>query len=221
MASVAQRFLECGVASPERRCVQLELPVASREPGREARSHELQHPPNVLRGHELPGPAQRVRPKDGALRDGALDDGVRRALGQTEPERPLRGSVVLGLDRPEPGDEIGRRREVVATDLLSVETAIREDTLRGAGMSLSPHPRLYYDGAPDIVEVLAMVRQARSTAIGSRVFAFGTVDLRPAGGAQWLAVRRSLLGVALGVVAALVETRVLASLIYGVSRTDR
>jgi len=34
-------------------------------------------------------------------------------------------------------------------------------------------------------------------------------------------VRRSLLGVALGVVAALVETRVLASLIYGVSRTDR
>ena len=102
MASVAQRFLECGVASPERRCVQLELPVASREPGREARSHELQHPPNVLRGHELPGPAQRVRPKDGALRDGALDDGVRRALGQTEPERPLRGSVVLGLDRPVP-----------------------------------------------------------------------------------------------------------------------
>jgi len=104
---------------------ELELPVASREPGREARSHELQHAPLV------------------ALSLAALG---------------IYGVMAYSVTH--------RSREI------------------GIRMALGANSRL----------VLGMVLS---------------------GG-----LRLSLLGVALGVVAALLETRVLASLIYGVSRTD-
>src|SRR5215211_3200 len=109
-------------------------------PGEYARRRELQHPPAVLRRHEMERATHRPGPDDLPFEYGPLDIRQRRGL-QAQADGPHRLKIVLRLDSAEPPHYLFRPLEPLTFDALVDQSPtsnvrvvqIAANTLLGSG----------------------------------------------------------------------------------------
>src|SRR5260370_40933825 len=142
MLTGAQRLRQGRVASSKRFGVQVQLSIPPGVARNQSRSHQGEHPMDVGRRDELPGPAKHVGTKDRAVGEGPLDAAVRDVRSRkAQRHGPLRRRVVLGLDRAEPCDELRRRLEGAASELLSRQAPLQGRAVIRAGPPYGLHVR--------------------------------------------------------------------------------
>jgi hypothetical protein len=90
--------------------IELQLAVPAGQPRQHARRGQLLQPADVLGQDEVPGRAHDVRAQEGAGVESRVKDGLGRA-GDSLPDSPLGGSVVLRLHRAEPAHGFDGRGE--------------------------------------------------------------------------------------------------------------
>jgi hypothetical protein len=76
-------------------------------PGHHPGRQQGQHPTDIFRRNKMERAAHGPGADDLSLADGLLDDLLGRRL-HSQPNRPKRGQVILGLERTQPFDNIAR-----------------------------------------------------------------------------------------------------------------
>ena len=115
-------------ASSNDRFVQLKLAIAAGAPCNHPWGEQCQHPTHVVRGNKMQGAAHRPGADNGSLGNRLFDVSLGRT-GHTQPNRPKRAAVVLGLHRAQPGDDITWLGKRCGGDALICQPSKRNSTV--------------------------------------------------------------------------------------------
>ena len=127
---LAQRALDDIGGANHQVGVETKQPVVGRHGAMHVRRGELQHPADVGRRDEVPGGAEDVGAEDLSLVDGPVQRRVGGPGRQAEAERPLGRTVLLGLHRSQPGDQLLRTARTGSRDPLVMESLAGDHPVR-------------------------------------------------------------------------------------------